>query len=257
MINEQFVGFDRELKLEWLDTTAGLYQQSADAEAVARQLDTKLEAEIAGTVARSKTITVLQRAWVKVSPQYAALRDEALRMIGSVEPGERLWLHWGLTLLAYPLFRDVASVVGHLSRLQGDFCHSQVHRRIAERWGERSTVRRASRRIIQSMVRWDVLQHGAARGAYNVLPPLNTDRRGLATWLLDCALRAHGAEQVLMAELLGASYLFPFDLTPFVGEVIRSGRFSVNHQGLDLVLVGPNGAAAAEYGLPREQLAPR
>ena len=106
-----------------------------------------------------------------------------------------------------------------------------------ENWGQRTTLQRAVRRLIRTSVDWDVLQDTDVRGCYEVAPSRQTENRALALWLLDCALQANDAEQVLLRELGQLSYTFPFDLLPFVNDVRLSERFEVARQGLDLEMV--------------------
>lgn len=233
----RIIGLDRKLQLDWLDATVGLCQGSLDPGVVADRLRQKLESEIVGTEARRKTTTVLLRIWVNVPPEYSHLRDEALQLAAQISPDERLWLHWGLSLLVYPFFRDVAATVGQLSRLQGIFSQAQVQRRMIENWGQRTTLQRAVRRLLRTFVDWGVLRDTDVRGSYDVAPSRQTEDRTLALWLLDCALQANEAEQVSLKELGQLSYTFPFDMLPFVNDVRRSERFEISRQGLDLEMV--------------------
>lgn len=233
----RIVGFDRRLQLDWLDATVGLCQETLDPSAIAEHLRQRLEREIAGTEAQRKTITVLLRIWVNVPEGDSRLRDEALQLAAQIVSEERLWLHWGMSLLAYPFFRDVAATVGQLSRLQGIFSQAQIQRRMIENWGQRTTLRRAVRRLLRTFVDWGVLRDTDVRGRYDVAPRRQTENRALALWLLDCALQANDAEQVSLRELGQLSYTFPFDLLPFVNDVRRSERFEVARQGLDLEMV--------------------
>ena len=182
---------------------------------------------------------MLLRIWVNVPAKDGRLRDEALQLVAQVSPEERLWLHWGLSLLAYPFFRDVAATAGQLSRLQGVFGQAQVQRRMIESWGQRTTLQRAAQRLLRTFIDWHVLRETDVRGSYEVAPLRQTENRALALWLLDCALRAHGAEQVSLRELGQLAYNFPFDLTPFVSDLRRSDRFEITRQGLDLEMVAP------------------
>jgi hypothetical protein len=231
------IGLDRPLRLEWLDATIGLCQQGLDANVVAQRLHQRLENDIQGVEARSKTITVLMRIWIKVPDPCVSLRDEALRLAVQVPSDERLWLHWGMCLLAYPFFRDVAAIVGQLGRLQGAFSLAQVQRRMVEGWGQRTTLQRAVRRILRTLYDWAVIQEAEGRGNYVVAPTQQTQSHALGLWLLACTLKAHSSEQVPLQELCRAPYLFPFDLLPFVDDVRRSERFEVTRQGLDLEMV--------------------
>ena len=234
---KQIIGFDRRLDLDWLDATVAFCQQNVDSGWVARRLRQYLEAEVAGEEARRKTITVLSRIWVNVPDVHSCQRDEALGLVTEIAAEERLWLHWGMSLLAYPFFRDVAATVGLLSRLQGVLSLAQVQRRMIESWGERTTVQRAVRRILRTLVDWDVLQDTDERGSYDVAPSRQSQNKDLVLWFLDCALRANGYEQVPLRELAQLPYAFLFDLLRFVDDVRRCGRFEVSRQGLDLEMV--------------------
>ena len=231
------IGFDRRLQLGWLDATAGLCQATLDPDVVSERLWQRLELEIAGTEARRKTRTVLLRIWVKVPREHRRLRGEALQLAAQIGSEESLWLHWGMSLLAYPFFRDVAATVGQLSRLQGTFSQAQVQRRMIENWGQRTTLRRAVQRLLRTFVDWGALRDTDVRGRYDVAPRRQTENRTLALWLLDCALHANDAEQVPLRELGQLSYTFPFDVLPFVNDVRLSERFEVARQGLDLEMV--------------------
>ncbi|MBN1887182.1 MAG: hypothetical protein JW850_04310 [Thermoflexales bacterium] len=236
-MNNKRIGFDRRLKLDWLDRTIGLCQAQLTPGAVAAHLQEQLAGEIKGAEARSKTIVVLLRLWVNVPERDKRLRDEALQLAAHLEAGERLWLHWGISLLAYPFFRDVASIAGQLGRLQGAVSLSQVERRIVESWGQRTTLHWATQRVVRSFVDWGVLRDTDERGSYTLVPPHQTKSQVLALWLLECALQAHEAEQVSLRELGQLSYTFPFDLLPFIGEIRRSKRFEITRQGLDMEMV--------------------
>ncbi len=233
----RIIGFDRKLRLDWLDNTIGLCQDGLEPSILAERLDSRLAGEIAGSEARRKTITVLLRVWANVPEEQRSLRNEALDLASRVRPDERLWLHWGMSLLAYPFFRDVAATVGQLGRLQGVFSQAQIQRRMIEGWGQRTTLERAVQRLLRTFVEWQVLGDAGRRGSYNLTPAHQTDDGDLALWLTDCALRANEAEQVPLRELERLPYNFPFELTAFIGNLRRSERFETTRQGLDLEMV--------------------
>jgi len=232
------IGFDRKLELAWLDATVGECQKTDDAVRIAARLDEFLAGEIAGPEARRKTITVLTRIWVRVPQEHHHLRAEALELAGQVRPAERLWLHWGLALLAYPFFRDVAAVVGRLSELQQIFTLSQVQRRLVEGWGQRTTLEHAARRTVRTLVLWEVLADADAPGHYTLMPRQHTDNETLALWFLAAVLQARGQAEMPLHELLRAPEAVAFELLPYAGAVRRAERFAVSRQGLDVEMVG-------------------
>ncbi len=257
-LNKRRIGFDRELDLSWLDLTAGLALEGLDPQQIRQSLLTRLADEIPGEKACQNTITVLTRIWVRVPAEHRALRAEGLALLPRVAPEERLWLHWGMSLLAYPFFRDVASTVGRLLNLQGEFDSTQVLRRMRETWGQRTTLERAVPRLLRTFVAWGVTRAlPSARHVYEAPLPRQTSDSALALWFLECVLRsALGVRsgltgrnteritvqdngQLLLAELIQSPAAFPFDLSPHLSILRRSDRFEISRQGLDLEMIAP------------------
>jgi len=233
----QMIGFDRRIQLAWLDSTVGLCQQQLNPDCIAKSLKQKLASEITGDEARRKTVTVLLRLWVNVPEKDVRLRDEALTLAAQVRPDERLWLYWGMSLLAYPFFRDVAATIGQIGRLQTVWSLAQIQRRMVEEWGQRTTLQRAVQRLARTFCDWGVIQEAEGKGNYVVKPARQITQRALGLWLLECALHAHNSEQLLLREFVQLPYLFPLDLSSFINDVRLSERFEVTHQGLDMEMV--------------------
>jgi len=233
-----YIGFDRRIELDWLDATVGQMLQQSDPAAIRAHLLTALAPDIRGAEAREKTALVLMRIWV--TPQQAPhLRDEALRLVPNLLPGERLWLHWGLSLLAFPFFRDVVATVGRLLRLQGQCSVGQVTDRMVAAWGERTTLVRATQRVLRSCVAWGTLVAGTPTGTYHAGTPQQTGTAPLRDWFLEAALRAHDTEGVLAEELPRLPEIYPFapQIQPY--ELTRMERFEVQQQGSGARLVYP------------------
>ncbi|MBN1247671.1 MAG: hypothetical protein JXC32_08440 [Anaerolineae bacterium] len=233
----KMIGFDRKVQLAWLDAVVALVQQRLTPDKVLEELRTKLARDIEGMEAQSKTMTVLLRIWVNVPPEHEMLRAEALDLMEHIAPDARVIVHWGMALLAYPFFRDVAATMGTLGRLQDVFTMAQVQRRMVEGWGQRTTLERAVQRVVRTVYEWDELHNGLAPGAYRLAEAVRPENQALALWLLHAALVAHGSDVIPLQALVQLPYLFPFDLASFLGEVRRSPRFAVTRQGLDLEMV--------------------
>ena len=234
-----YLGFDRRIALAWLDETAGQLLHDPDPIAVQAHLHTYLAAEVQGLEARVKTITLLCRIWVKPLP-VAHLHDEALLLLPTLLPADRLWLHWGRTLLVLPFFRDVAATVGRLLSIQGECSVGQVTDRMIATWGERSTLVRATQRVLRSCVEWGALQEGLRRGTYHASLTRQTTSTVLRDWFLDAALRAHQTDGVPAAELIRLPETYPFATTIPPYELARLLRFEVEQQGSGVVMVYPS-----------------
>lgn len=243
-MEKQTIGFDRELDLDWLDLAAGAVLEGLDEQQVRQELLARLADEIPGEKACKNTVTVLTRIWSRVPAEDGAIRGEALTLLPRVAPEDRLWLHWGMASLAYPFFRDVAGTVGRLLHLQEEFGSAQVLRRIRESWGQRTTLKRAVPRTLRSFLSWGVIREvPAARYVYAATPQRRTGDPALALWFMACLLQSYvgpvgrNGGQLPLAGLVQSPAAFPFDLTPHLAVLRRSGRFEISRQGLDLEMV--------------------
>lgn len=235
-----YIGFDRRIELDWLDETAGQMLRQSDSSVVRSHLLTYLERDIRGTEAREKTALVLSRIWVRpLHNEASSLRDEALALLPTLLPAARLWLHWGLTLLAFPFFRDVAATTGRLLHIQGQCSMGQVTDRMVTTWGERTTLIRATRRVLRSCVAWGVLVEGRSRGTYLAAVRQQSGTTELRDWFLEAILRAHETDGVLAEELVRLPESYPFMLHIPMYELMRQPRFEVQQQGSGALFVYP------------------
>lgn len=235
------IGFDRKIQLDWLDATAGWAGQALSAGDIRLHLDRLLEGKVASggdRSARDKTRTVLMHIWVDVSSALRPLRNEGLALFQSREALVRLPLHWGMCLATYPFFRDITGTAGRLLELQGTVALSQVTRRVAEIWGERSTVTRATQRVIRSLVLWEVLRETDARGVFAPAPRMTVaGDDGLVVWLVEAALSGSDYQGRPLRSLLSSATFFPFEVQVSRRDLVKHPRLELHRQGLDEEMV--------------------
>jgi hypothetical protein len=162
----RIVGFDRKIRLDWLDSTAMWTAQGCPPSEIRSRLNDLLDGTVVGMKARANTVSVLVHVWVQVPGGLEPLRDDGLALLEPRRKRDRLPLHWGMCMATYPFFRSVASAAGRLTAVQGTASLSQITRRVTEGWGERSTVRRAVQRVVRSLVLWRVLTEEGDRGLF-------------------------------------------------------------------------------------------
>ena len=231
------VGFDRKIKREWLDALLDRLADEQSEENLRAFLHQLLRDEHPGETARGKTITVLMRIWYFVPPEHQELKQSALELLKAIPAKDRIWLHWGMCLLAYPLFRDTATSIGRLLKLQSEFTLGQLHRRLIDSWGERSTVTRAFQRVVRSMVEWQTLADAGAPGCFKQCKQVSTRSRRLQMWFLKASHVAAGSELVESNHLMSLPSSFPFKVTISKAELRRSIDFTLHRQGLDMDMV--------------------
>ncbi|GBD96927.1 MAG TPA: hypothetical protein ENG83_13230 [Nitrospirae bacterium] len=236
------VGFDRELKLKWLDATADLLLEGLTGKDILARLNAILDGELSdgGTRgAKGKTITVLLHIWVKVPDIAKPLRNDAINLLHRPDTN-RLILHWGLCLATYPFFAFVAGTIGRLAKLQGAFSSIHVQRRAKEQYGERETVSRAVNRIIQSLRDWKVIKENSEERIFEIEKPLPVKNSLLTGWLIESALISTGNKSALLKAVTHSPALFPFDIAlPDSRMLEESNRLELFHHGLDEVISLP------------------
>ena len=147
------IGFDRFIRLEWAEAALRVRSGAADI----GELDQILTGSHAGLEAKKKTRTVLNRLWLEPREELSDLADRGVDIFLQVADPQVAALTWGMALAVYPFFAKVAEIVGRLTSLQGDCTTAEVHRRMAEIYGEREGTRRMTNMVLQSQVDWSLL----------------------------------------------------------------------------------------------------
>lgn len=227
------IGFSRYIKRNWLDQTALTLSKHEDRNDAREYLEAWFVTEDLGKEAQRKTIDVLTRIWIRVPKDQIEFRDIAGSLFPKVTKEDRLWLHWGMMLVAYPIFRDVSHIMGRLLSLQGEVTPGQVKRGIFSEWGDRNTLIRSVERILQSMEEWNVINPLEGVKGYKINDRLTTENLDICLWITEALLRAENKLGTSIREIVKHPSLYPFDLKLNLQEVKACKRFEVYVQGLD------------------------
>ncbi len=231
------VGIDRKIKRAWLDKVLDRLATTTDEKELRAFLDRALKEELPGKESRAKSVGIVLRIWSGVPKGRLALRDRAVALLPRISGHERIWLHWGMTVLAYPFFRDTAEVVGRLLALQDDFTTAQVQARLVTAWGDRATSKEAAQKLLTTLVDWEVLRSTKTKGHFLLARKMTTSAPELQLWLLEALLAASAADEIEAQQLLRLPESFPFTLTIGVGDLRRHQGFNIHRQGLDMEMV--------------------
>jgi hypothetical protein len=234
------IGFNRNITLPWLDAAAAFCAETDDPAELRARLEPVVGQRIASAANRRKAIDILINIWVKSAGIAPELCDEAVAHFQATPViGDRIWLHYGLTLLYYSFFREVTAAIGQLGRYEDRVTPAMVKQRLISSRGQLGSLEKAVERIMFSLRNWGLLAESNQRHAYApqgwAFPASSTD---LEAWLLACALRAHPADELPFADLLRLPELFPFRFTLAVDDLRANPRFAVQRQGAGWDMVG-------------------
>jgi len=226
------IGLNRMILLPWLDAAAELRLQSNDISAMRQGLQIVVGRDLKGVDAIRKSVDVLVNIWNKSAAVHPGLHSDALLFIPAIPSNQRIWLHYGLTLLYYPFFRQCTAVLGQYGRLGNTLTRQSVKDRLASELGHLGSLNRSAERVIASMVNWGLLGHDAENHQYTPnFQFLTTDSPNLEAWLLSCVLSAHPADELPFADLLRLPELFPFKFTVTIDQLRLNPHLTIQRQG--------------------------
>ena len=227
------IGFNRNIYLPWLDAAAAFCAETDDPAEIRARLEPVVGQDLDGVEARRKTIDILINIWLKSGDVAPDLRADAVAWFQATPvTGDRLWLHYGLTLLYYPFFRQCIVAIGQLNRHENTITTRMVKQRLVAERGHLGSLDRAVERVVASLRNWGILTESDQRYAY--IPKrqaFSASSADLEAWLLACALHAHPAEELPFADLLHLPELFPFRFTLAVDHLRAHPWFVVQRQG--------------------------
>lgn len=226
------LGFDWKIQLRWMDHTAARVAAGISPSELRQHLDRYLqddhEVELSPT-ARSKAITVLSHLWCEVPEDAKPLRARSVRVLGDVLPEERIGIHWAMCLGTYPFFGDVAAATGTLLSLQHEVELKSVRRRVAEKWGERSTVRRAVGIVLGTMRDWGVLEEtgkGRSRPTGKLALPAD-----VSSLIVEGLLLSFRLSSMPTTDARNHPAVFPFELQVDSSDLRRTDSLRVDRMG--------------------------
>ena len=243
---KSLIGFSQRIRLEWFEHTANLILAGNTKAIINDSLQDLLEDKVSvgGTSVRGnreKIITILLKTWHSVPWELEGLRDEGLEILQRLTRKDRIAVHWGMILAAYPFWGAVAAHTGRLLRLQGTAAAAHVQRRVKEEYGERETVSRAARRVLRSFIDWGVLNETRNKGVYDQGEQYSIEEPRLIAWMVEAALRGRSSKLCTVNHLIEGPSIFPFRLARVSPEQVASlsPRLEMLRHGLndDLVML--------------------
>jgi hypothetical protein len=216
-----------------LDAVAGRLAAGDSPKTVREYAWNLLEEVMTGTKprsARGKTLTVLARVWLTPQATAVALRNSAVKLVAQATADERFAIHWAMLSAAYPFFVDIAGLVGKSLSLNGEVVLSQLTRRLVDTWGDRSTLRLGTQRLVRSMVQWGALRKGGKVGIYLGAPKRIAVPFSIGEMLVEGLLIA-AQRGIPLNQLVSHPALFPFDVRTDLAALRRSERLRVHRQG--------------------------
>lgn len=229
------VGFLQYVQKDWLDATVAFYQNCQNIDEIKANLNNLILPEVPKSEERRKTIDVLTRTWIRVPKNHQNLRNTALEIYDELEPDERIILHWGMLLLAYPFFHDIVNKIGLILRIQNSFTSSQLRNKLVSSWGHRTTIIRAIDRVVQSLKNWRVLENDNI--SIKSTSKLEIKNEFHCLWFLECVYRSEQVDSIFFDKLISLETMFPFELKIPLYKIKQAKNFEHQMYGMNMEII--------------------
>ena len=229
------IGFNMKVWQHHLDYVAKHFNETSRNQ-FAEDVLAYIAGDIVGQRSRDKTKTILWKIWVNVPDRYQSLRDEAARLFPQLTRSERVALHWGLTVLAYPFFHTVVHELGRLFRLQEVVHSQQIVRKMHSLYGERHSVGVATTAVLSTLREWQVIRT-AHRCENTMADKITIDVPTVKQWFAQVVVHASGKSYLSIDELNRQHAFFPFDSAINLEDLDQSVLIVTRH-GFDRMIVG-------------------
>lgn len=150
------IGMDRFVDAAWMELAASVVR----GEMAVEGLQARLAADIPGVQVQRKTIGIINRMWFSGDNDGRTIAKRAAEL-AQVSGGDQVAAFEAVAIGAYTYFRQVVENVGRLLRLQETCAPGEVHRRMFEQHGKRTTIDQATSYGFKTMVSWGMITRGA------------------------------------------------------------------------------------------------
>lgn len=126
-----------------------------------------------------------------------------------------------MAITTYPFFGRVAEIVGRLTALQGDCASAEVHRRMAEAYGEREGTRRMTNMVLQTQESWGAIERSEKGKRLVRRPKLLVHEAKVVAWLVEACVR-YARRPLAVASMDTNPVAYPFDFGRSLSYVLSN-----------------------------------
>jgi hypothetical protein len=228
------IGFDRFLELQL--ATAALRVRAGLSEM--QELTDLIDATHNGAAAKKKTRTVLNRLWLEPRTDLVEFAERGIQLYRDAPNTPVPALSWGMAITTYPFFGQVAEIVGRLTALQGDCASTEVHRRMAEVYGEREGTRRMTNMILQTQASWGAIERTEKGKRLVRKPKLTLHDAKTVAWLVEAYVR-YSRRPVVVALMDTNPIAYPFEFGSSLSYALsNSGLLELRSDSMGNQVVG-------------------
>lgn len=229
------IGFNRHLEHDWLAQTASWVANGIKGQALKDRIDSMLEPAFTSKVAKDKTRNLLFGIWNKL-PKHMPERFQSRGANLLMEYSEQhLVFHWGMMLSKYPFFAFVVGQIGKLTKLNDTFMYSQLEDRVAEQYGDTSTIKRSMQFVVRTLMNLEVLKN-PKQGVYELNTAVSIEQPEVKGWLVEAIMHSNQSSSRSLSSINDDTVWFPFKLFFDLSDVQTNKELEAHLQSSDTVV---------------------
>lgn len=209
------IGFDRYVDIDWCRSALDAAATESPIEVVRDHVATMLP----GVESQRKTLDILKRLSTKPFDHLVDFISRGIDIYMQLGKEVLLPLVWGASIASYPFFGKTSETSGRLLALQGDCSIKELHRRMAEQYGDRSGIERAVTRVLQTQVSWQAIERDESAKRITKRPTILINDPELIAWLIE-SVGHYTGKPIPMASIQSLPVLYPFDLMQSIPYVV-------------------------------------
>ena len=204
----EFVGLSRNLKLAQMNFAAELSRENLSESECKARLNEFLSAEIKSPTNLRKTREILARIWFYDGDEFTKkMRKRATELLLKF-PNDAAVVHWCMLLTVYPIFADIAGIIGRLAEIDGTFTLGKLKEKLYDLLGERTTLDHTTDKIIATIKNFEIIS-AEKPGRYKIINHA-VNGEEISEFMIMAAMKAEKKNLRKISELNNFYTLCPF-----------------------------------------------
>lgn len=219
------VGFDQKISIDHLDFATQKLNE-IPIKSMHILLDEYLMSDIKGTATRRCAHALIMKIWWSVEENHGFIRDYAHHIYPALTKTENQLLHWCMTCLAYPFFKEQVNYLGKHLRMADEVRSRVVLAEMKNLYGDRRRVEVATSAVFSTIKNWNIVKM-TSPGVYQMPEKrIEINSSQLKNLMVEVLMDHLDTNSVILEMVNNSAIFFPFDYHISTGD-LNEKRFTI------------------------------
>lgn len=229
----KMLGLNFVIKIGWIKKAVSLLYENLPEKEYKEQLEKHLSYEIESPTNLRKVRETLMRIWYLDSDDVKSLQEEGRKLVQEF-PDYISAISWCMIPLAYPLFSDVAKIMGKMFEFDDIITTAQIRNKLFDEYGERSAIEHTTSKIISTMRELGCVK-SLSTGKQTV-SKISINNSEITIFMVKIAMYLNGCSYYAFSSLSEFAFLFPFEYKLTKEAILQDEKLVMTNFGGELSL---------------------